>query len=243
MQNLKELPVLPLMISLANNDSKALVEIESSLDIARAMESTSIRKLDSFVGKKNIVKAISYLILRMSENFNMNGKFNDVQAAILANDLYEIFGYETLEDVVLMFKLARQGKIGDGRDFKLDGQTVLHKWVPSYLELKAIERENQHQRQKDSQKPANRPLNPMILASAGKEKVEYEKGGLGTRQKEKLEVKGNSPIQKRSVYLELMAEKIKGLKTDDLEIALKSLERENELDTAEVVRNEIKNRK
>lgn len=244
MQSLSNLPAMQLIKSLANNNQKALVEIESGLTVSTAMDSTSIRKLDRSIGKKNIVKAISYLTLRLAENFNMRGNFNDIQAAVLANDLFEVFGYETLEDVVMMYKLARQGKIGDGRDFKLDGQTVLHKWVPAYLELKAIERENQHQNRKDSQKPANMPLNPKILANAGKEKPIHQKGGIGDRQKERLGTPGKSPLQRRDVYLNLLAEKIKKLSIKDLNQALSVLENDpNELDSAEVVRKEIESRK
>jgi hypothetical protein len=33
-----------------------------------------------------------------------------------------------------MLKQARQGIIGDGKDYKLDGQNVLTKWFPEYLE-------------------------------------------------------------------------------------------------------------
>ena len=139
---------MPLIECLATNDNFELLSIESSLTVATAMDSVSLRSLDKKIGKKNIVKAINYLILRLSENFNVGKKFTDDQAATMAMDLFEVFGYETLEDVVLMFKYARQGKIGDGKDFKLDSQTVFHKWVPAYLELKSEERENQERKKK-----------------------------------------------------------------------------------------------
>ena len=161
---------MPLIECLVNNNELRLIGIESSLSVGAAMESVHIRNLDRYIGKPNIVKAITYLTLRFAENFNMRGNFDAVQAAILANDLFDVFGYETLEDVVMMYKLARQGRIGDGKDFKLDGQTVMHKWVPTYLELKAIERENRHQTRKDE---AKKPMPPSILKEAGKEKVTH----------------------------------------------------------------------
>lgn len=122
--------------------------IESELTVAKAMKSISLKKLDKTIGRRNILKSITYLLMRLSNNFNMKGKFTAEQSAILSMDLFEVFGHETLEDVMLMFKYARQGKIGDGKDFKLDSQTVFHKWVPAYLELKSIEREKNHDKKK-----------------------------------------------------------------------------------------------
>lgn len=118
------------------------------MTVAKALESISITKLSKRLGKANIVKAIVYLLLRLSENFNVGQKFSNEQAAIVANDLFDVFGYETLDDVLMMLKLARQGQIGQGHDYKLDGQTVMRKWIPDYLALKAQERENRHNKRK-----------------------------------------------------------------------------------------------
>tara|TARA_R110000822_G_scaffold14427_6_gene50816 strand:+ start:12522 stop:13010 length:489 start_codon:yes stop_codon:yes gene_type:complete len=84
------------------------------------------------------------------DSFNVGQKINDDQSVTLAIDLLEVFGHENLEDVVLMFKLARQGRIG-GKIFRIDNQVVFSEWVPAYLELKAIERENIWQSRKSKQ--------------------------------------------------------------------------------------------
>jgi len=110
------------------------------------MEGVSLAKLSATIEPSNTAIAIAYLASRLAENFNVGKKFSTDQALMMGIDLLEVFKHETLEDVVLMFKYARQGKIGDGKDFKLDSQTVFHKWVPAYLELKAQELENQHNR-------------------------------------------------------------------------------------------------
>lgn len=121
---------------------------ESDLTIEKAMNGTSLIKLSKSIEKINVITAITYLTVRLAENFNVGKKFTTDQSAVMAMDLFEVFGYETLEDVVLMFKYARQGKIGDGKDFKLDSQTVFHKWIPDYLNLKAEFRENEHTKAK-----------------------------------------------------------------------------------------------
>lgn len=140
-----------LMTYLAKKDEVGLAELESSLTIQDGMQAIQLRVIERTQGKKPIIKAITYLLLRLSENFNVGKKFTTSQAVTAASDLLEVFGYESMEDVMLMLKYARQGKIGDGKEFKLDSQTIFHKWVPSYLELKAQERERAHQQQKSSQ--------------------------------------------------------------------------------------------
>jgi hypothetical protein len=60
----------------------------------------------------------------------------------------ELMNYETIEDIVLMFKLARQGKIG-GKIYRLDSLTIFQEWVPAYLEMKVKLREESHQKEKE----------------------------------------------------------------------------------------------
>lgn len=129
------------------NESELLI-LESDLTIGKALDGTTLNKLSKAIDKKNVIKAITVLTTRLADNFNVGKKFSTEQASIMAFDLFEVFGWETIEDVVLMFKMARQGKIGDGKDFKLDSQTVFHKWIPQYLELKAEVRESKHLKEK-----------------------------------------------------------------------------------------------
>ena len=64
-------------------------------------------------------------IIRVVEFFlKVTGKeMEDFQVQILAGDLYEKFKHDTLEDVILMFKMARQGDFG--KVYKLDNFEVL----------------------------------------------------------------------------------------------------------------------
>lgn len=154
----------------------------------------SIGKLTRAIDKINVVKSITYLILRLSNSFNMKQKFSEEQASILALDLTEIFSYETLEDVVLMFKYARQGKFSKTFE-RLDSEVVTRIWVPEYLELKAAERENQHNKSKGE-------LNGMTNFQWKKDDLEkFEVDNvktlpvkLGDRMKEKMYVETQPQI-------------------------------------------------
>jgi len=137
-----------LMQCMATNDYYSFVSLESEISVSLAMKGVQLRKLKDQVTKVNVVKSLSFLIANFNNNFNAKGKLNEQQIIVLAGDLFDRFSFESLEDVMLMFKYARQGKIGDGKDFKLDSQTIFHKWVPEYLELKANERELSHNKKK-----------------------------------------------------------------------------------------------
>jgi len=188
MKQISEKSSRELMHCMATNDFHGFLEIESNATIATAMQGGQLRKIEKSVGKKNVLKSLSFFITNFNNNFNAKGKLNEMQIIMLASDLFEVFGYESIEDAMLMFKLARQGRIGDGRDFKLDSQTVFHKWVPEYLDLKAQERENTHNRRKGEMNGMatfdwkTKDLDNLNLS----DKVELVKKGFGERVREAL---------------------------------------------------------
>jgi hypothetical protein len=129
------------MQCLADNNEVGLLVFEKNLKLVEAIDGTKIYNLQKEVGEINTITAICYLINRFNANFNFGKSLTTQQSAILASDIVEKYPYETIEDIVLMFKQVRQGIIGDGKDFKLDGQNVLTKWMPEYLDKKYQELE------------------------------------------------------------------------------------------------------
>jgi hypothetical protein len=71
-------------------------------------------------------------------------------AMALAIDLLEVMEFDSIDDIILMFKMARQGKlrISSLKKKKSFYETVLQDYVPAYLDEKAKERENQYYEQK-----------------------------------------------------------------------------------------------
>lgn len=138
-----------LVSCLANNDSVELLVFEKNLSIAKAIDGTHLKKLENTIGEINTIIAICYLLNRFNESFNFGKSLTKEQAALLASDIVEKYPYETIEDVVLMLKQVRQGIIGDGKDFKLDGQNILAKWFPQYLDNKYAEVERQNKKVKE----------------------------------------------------------------------------------------------
>lgn len=127
---------MQLLGCLVERNEVGLIVLEKKLSIVEAIDGTKLSKLERNIGDFGIITAICYLLKRFNSSFNVGKSLNDNQAALLASDIVEKYPYETIEDIVLMLKQVRQGIIGDGKDYKVDGQNVLAKWFPEYLEKK-----------------------------------------------------------------------------------------------------------
>ncbi|MEJ8591504.1 hypothetical protein JSO54_09680 [Riemerella anatipestifer] len=114
--------------------NNALAKSEQTLTIKQSIETAP---LIAHQGEKTgIIKEI----IRIIEFFlTVTGKeMEPFQIIIMAGDLYEKFKTDTLEDVVLMFKMARMGDFG--KVYKFDTFTVME-WANAYLMRKSEERE------------------------------------------------------------------------------------------------------
>ena len=173
---------MQLMQCLASNDEVGLIVFEKNLTISNAIDGTKLRKLEKEVGEVNTITAICYLLNRFNANFNVGKSLTTQQSATLASDIVEKYPYETIEDIVLMLKQVRQGIIGDGKDFKLDGQNVLAKWMPDYLDRKYTEVERKNQKANESLASENNAVE-MFYAKRREQKAREER-----EQKAKLHI-------------------------------------------------------
>lgn len=173
---------MQLMQCLASNDEVGLIVFEKNLTVSNAIDGTKLRKLEKEVGEVNTITAICYLLNRFNANFNVGKSLTTQQSATLASDIVEKYPYETIEDIVLMLKQVRQGIIGDGKDFKLDGQNVLAKWMPDYLDRKYAEVERKNQKANEALAEENNAVE-MFYAKRREQKAREER-----EQKAKLHI-------------------------------------------------------
>lgn len=132
---------------MADNNEVELLVFEKNLKIENAIDGLKLNKLSRYVGDIPTITAICFLLNRFNLHFNFGKSLSSQQSAILASDIVEKYPYETIEDVVLILKQVRQGSIGDGKDYKLDGQNVMTKWFPEYLDKKYEQMENQKKKE------------------------------------------------------------------------------------------------
>ncbi|AKQ40768.1 hypothetical protein AS87_03570 [Riemerella anatipestifer Yb2] len=118
----------------SNTFNNTLAKLEQTLTIKQSIETAPLVVHQG--EKKDVIKEI----IRIIEFFlTITGKeMETFQIIIMAGDLYEKFKTDTLEDVVLMFKMARQGEFG--KVYKFDTFTVMD-WANAYLMRKSEERE------------------------------------------------------------------------------------------------------
>ena len=109
---------------------------------------------------KQILKLIVGLINRQAEFYNVRKELTETQATMIAQTLIDEYGVENIEDVVLMFKMARAGNFGTIYG-KLDGETIMG-WMALYLDRKYAEMEKQHQNNKHHHTEIAQPVLEVI---------------------------------------------------------------------------------
>jgi hypothetical protein len=115
--------------------------VERGLTVTNCINGVKIRDVEKSIGVRSLIKAISFVIINGCESFNIKGNINKHQAFVLSSDLVEMYRTESVEDIIMMFKYARLGKLNDKPIWRVDSQVILGEWFPAYLELKAEELE------------------------------------------------------------------------------------------------------
>lgn len=95
-------------------------------------------------------EAIEKVVGRFFDSFGFS-KSNHLIIESTAIDTLDHFKYDSIQDIVLFFKMARQGKFGTTSRMP-DSNLIFGEWFPRYQEMKAEERERRHRREKDKLK-------------------------------------------------------------------------------------------
>lgn len=220
------------MNSLKSKNNLELAMFESELSISQAVDGTMLVHMAN-TNKKEVIKTLVFLISRMNDDYNCKQRMNQQQMFTMAIDLLDVFKYETIEDVMLMFKYARQGKIG-GKIFKIDSNVVFNDWVPCYLEQKAIEREQRHAKAK-SEAIKNYDNNKSKLTDAFKK---WKKNKQIPKVVKKKAYYNNYPH-----FIKHLPKTCKQLTDDELKKQIKIAEYKQIPEAVEIYQNELKQRK
>lgn len=132
------------MKCLENNDVYAISKIEQKISFKECLNGFPL--VNQKANEKNICKAIYVIIERFNDLVNVGKPLNQNQMIQLSLDLFERFGGESLEDIALFFKMARNGDFGAIQ--RLDSITIML-WVSKYFDLKIEAREREIQNEKN----------------------------------------------------------------------------------------------
>lgn len=119
-----------------------------NLTIADVFTKPTIRKAFSGDALGTLIfSTINVLVNRLLDSLAFTQKLNVTQIDILTASTLEKFEYETLEDVIIFFKMARNGTFGSAKK-SVDANLLLGDWLVQYFDLKAQEREVFRNKQK-----------------------------------------------------------------------------------------------
>lgn len=192
--------------------------------------------------KKETFKIVFSLIERMQQSFSFNNKMSDAQITTCAFDLMELMAYETLEDIVLLFKMARQGQLG-GRIFRIDSHVITQEWYPNYMELRVEEVEK-----KQTEKKTIDLMSKQEWSEESQQKLEELKKKLHyDRMERKKNSRGSttvSPLNNSELFKEELKHFVTTATNKELTKMLEKYgNRRENTEYAQIVKDELEQRK
>ena len=124
-----------------------LAIIEMGCSIEKTLSMPNIRSVFKDDNGPVAFSVVNVLTTRFIDSFGFSTKLNPSQIETLTVDTLENFAYESLEDIILFFKMARSGKFGATMK-GVDSNLIFGDWFPKYLEFKSQAREVAYTKQK-----------------------------------------------------------------------------------------------
>ncbi len=127
--------------------SAQLPMIEMNLNIKNTLELPLIRSVFKNENGPIGYAVVNVLVNRFLASFGFSTKPSETIIEAITVDTLDNFSYESLEDIILFFKMCRQGAFGTTTK-GLDSNFIYGEWFPQYMAKKAEIRETQYLQQK-----------------------------------------------------------------------------------------------
>ena len=193
--NPKQLETLDLAKNIvAGSVSVSVLEIGLTVD--KNLDKPVIRGLFKNENGQIGFAVVKVLVNRFIDSFGFSTKLSENQLEVLTVDTLEKFSYDSLEDIILFFKLARSGTFGTTKR-GVDSNLIFGEWFPMYMEMKAEAREREYIKNKKTITESTISIDDV--------KKSYEK------------IKPNNSFRERVLnYIEKITEGINRLELEDL---------------------------
>ncbi|GGG24025.1 hypothetical protein [Christiangramia forsetii] len=142
----KQLKTLGLSKEIISGET-SLANLEMNLSIQETFSKPTLRSVFKNETGSIGFSVVNVLVTRFVDSFGFSNKLSEVQIEMITIDALENCAYESLEDVILFFKMARSGKFGTTKR-GVDSNLIFGEWFPMYLEQKAILREQGYEKEK-----------------------------------------------------------------------------------------------
>lgn len=158
------------------NGTQNVSMMEMSLKIEKTFEKPLMKSVfKSEEGGVIAFGVIQVLIKRFLESFGFSTKPSQNLIDMMAVDALTKFEYETLDDIVIFFKMCRQGDLG-ATIRGIDSNLVFGEWFPKYMEIKAQKREEIYTKEKsDLNKKNNEGAVSKFYEEKRTEKIKIQK--------------------------------------------------------------------
>lgn len=117
----------------------------ASMQLGDVLNAKSMKQLtmgeEPKVQKATMIKAIIAIVEAELQNFQVAHKISGDAIITFAVDFFTEYKAECIEDLALMFREARRGRLG--KDFNRIDSTTLFNWFREYLDMKYAEKEKQ----------------------------------------------------------------------------------------------------
>jgi hypothetical protein len=193
--NPKQLATLDLAKNIvAGSVSVSVLEIGLTVD--KNLDKPVIRGLFKNENGQIGFAVVKVLVNRFIDSFGFSTKLSESQLEVLTVDTLEKFSYDSLEDIILFFKLARSGTFGTTKR-GVDSNLIFGEWFPIYMEMKAEAREREYIKNKKTITESTISIDDV--------KKSYEK------------IKPNNSFRERVlIYIDKITEGINRLELEDL---------------------------
>lgn len=203
------------MQCLVSDDKFELINVERSLTIEKCV--TAPLLINQKNNEKELIKSIFLIVKRFNDLVNVGKKLNEDQMIALSADLFERFGGESLEDIMLFFKMARNGDFGDL--YRLDSIVILS-WVNKYLDKKTEAfHENRINEENQRIRAENDAVKNHEYSEKSKEKLEELSKMLKTTtiKRNTGVIRRDNPLFDYDSYLEALPEAAKKMNDEILQ--------------------------
>jgi len=151
--------------------------MEMGLSLLSTLSNPTLKSV--FKGENGQIgySVVNVLVNRFITSFGFSTKMDKVQIETLTVDTLDRFAYESLEDVILFFKMARNGQFGT-TNRGVDSNLIFGDWFVKYLEMKADLREQEYQKEKSRMNGISSTFEDVEKTYQANEKIKFEKSVL-----------------------------------------------------------------
>lgn len=151
------------------------------------------------LSEEDLVNRISLLVISGLDQFNVKSSMSDSQIEIFAYDFLRKYGYESFEDLILMFRFARNGDLGE--HYQSIDNMQLMKWFQNYLEIKYDHKEKDFQGKKYIPRHSDNKESDLKAVKNGYERIARDQERV---EKEKKGFR-STPFEKKLEHIRLYA--------------------------------------